>query len=355
MILCRKPGVGSYADLPRSSACRTGSGSILENQDGAKSLPIAVRATEAIRSDCAYMVPRLRSPGPGSNQGVQEGRFRYAIDNASGHRPHHGRDGDALEFRPRPVGRRGEELAYASFCNGHRPGTLRRLPVLHGGMQVRVGCPQRLRANTSAPDWRVGSFPKLTTSFYVSQCNHCDRPDLCAACPTGATYQDKTGIVRVNRDLLHWMWGLRRRLSLWRALRQCQDRQGWISATSAPAAWKTVCNQHVSLPARPTPRSLATWKIHRAKRSNLSIDKAQHRVETTQVAIGPNVYYAGKPEHTELLMAGFASPVAAHDCSGKNLGSLLNKFVFLAVGATFLGQAVAFFRQLSVGEKQFED
>ena len=29
---------------------------ILENQDGAKSLPIAVRATEGIRNDCAYMV-----------------------------------------------------------------------------------------------------------------------------------------------------------------------------------------------------------------------------------------------------------------------------------------------------------
>lgn len=29
---------------------------VLENHDGAKSLPIAVRATEAVRSDCAYMV-----------------------------------------------------------------------------------------------------------------------------------------------------------------------------------------------------------------------------------------------------------------------------------------------------------
>jgi len=29
--------------------------------------------------------------------------------------------------------------------------------------------------------------------------------------------------------------------------------------------------------------------------------------------------------------------------------------VYLAVGVTFLGQAVAFFHQLSTGEKQFEE
>jgi hypothetical protein len=33
---------------------------------------------------------------------------------------------------------------------------------------------------------------------------------------------------------------------------------------------------------------------------------------------------------------------------------LAKKVVFLAVATTFAGQAVAFFRQLSVGEKQFE-
>jgi hypothetical protein len=34
---------------------------------------------------------------------------------------------------------------------------------------------------------------------------------------------------------------------------------------------------------------------------------------------------------------------------------LAKKVVFLAVGATFLGQAGAFFRQLAVGEKQFDE
>ena len=47
----------------------------------------------------------------------------------------------------------------------------------------------------------TGTFPKLDSSFYVSQCNHCDRPSCVPACPTGATYQDQSGVVRVNREL----------------------------------------------------------------------------------------------------------------------------------------------------------
>lgn len=46
---------------------------ILENQDGAKSLPIAVRATEAIRSDCAYMVHGFGAQGQGLTKAYKKG------------------------------------------------------------------------------------------------------------------------------------------------------------------------------------------------------------------------------------------------------------------------------------------
>jgi hypothetical protein len=78
-------------------------------------------------------------------------------------------------------------------------------------------------------------------------------------------------------------------------------------------------------------------------------------METAEVAIGPNVYYKGKPAHTELALASFA-PHPPHTIAPARIWTaFLNKVVFLAIGATFLGQAVAFFRQLSSGEKQFED
>jgi hypothetical protein len=79
------------------------------------------------------------------------------------------------------------------------------------------------------------------------------------------------------------------------------------------------------------------------------------RMETANIAIGPNVYYAGKPEHAALALASFVPVSPRTIAPGKIWGSLLNKFLYLAVGATFLGQAVAFFHQLSTGEKQFEE
>ena len=79
------------------------------------------------------------------------------------------------------------------------------------------------------------------------------------------------------------------------------------------------------------------------------------RMETANVAIGPNVYYAGKPEHAELALASFAPAPPRTIAPARIWSSLLNKVVYLAVGATFLGQAVAFFHQLSKGEKQFEE
>jgi hypothetical protein len=78
-------------------------------------------------------------------------------------------------------------------------------------------------------------------------------------------------------------------------------------------------------------------------------------MESVDIAIGPNVYYKGKPEHAELALASFGPRPPRTIPPARIWSGFLNKVIFLAVGATFLGQAVAFFRQLSSGEKQFED
>jgi thiosulfate reductase/polysulfide reductase chain A len=46
---------------------------ILENHDGAKSLPIAIRATEAIRRDCAYMVHGFGTQACGLTKAYRKG------------------------------------------------------------------------------------------------------------------------------------------------------------------------------------------------------------------------------------------------------------------------------------------
>jgi tetrathionate reductase subunit B len=199
-----------------------------------------------------------------------------------------------------------------------------------------------------------GSFPALATVFHVSQCNHCDRPTCVPACPTGATYQDINGIVRVNRDLC---------IGCGSCVAACPYGARYINATTGRVDKCDFCASRLEKDLEPA--CVATCPAHAkvfgdledssSEVFTLAYRKGARRMETLTTAIGPNVYYKGKAEHTQLALASFGPQSARTIAPAKIWSSVLNKVVFLAVGATFLGQAVAFFRQLSVGEKQFED
>mgnify|MGYP003400011169 CR=1 FL=1 len=79
------------------------------------------------------------------------------------------------------------------------------------------------------------------------------------------------------------------------------------------------------------------------------------RVESAAIAVGPNVYYLGKPEHLDLVAASFPPQPARLVPAAKAWRSLVKPLVVAAVAATFLGQSVAFFSQLWNVEKDFED
>jgi hypothetical protein len=79
------------------------------------------------------------------------------------------------------------------------------------------------------------------------------------------------------------------------------------------------------------------------------------RMETSDIAIGPNVFYTGKSEHLEMAAASFGPIPPGTVAAARVWTKLAKKVVYLAVGATFLGQAGAFFHQLSVGEKQSDE
>ena len=74
-------------------------------------------------------------------------------------------------------------------------------------------------------------------------------------------------------------------------------------------------------------------------------------METGTIAVGPNVYYLGRPEHLELAMASFPPLPPRLLTAGQALGKLARPLVFGMVGAAFLGQAVAFFNQIRKGEE----
>jgi tetrathionate reductase subunit B len=79
------------------------------------------------------------------------------------------------------------------------------------------------------------------------------------------------------------------------------------------------------------------------------------RSESASLRIGPNVYYTGREEKLELELSSFLPGESKTVPAAWVWTALAKKFVYLAVGATFLGQAAAFFHQLSSGEKQFEE
>lgn len=200
----------------------------------------------------------------------------------------------------------------------------------------------------------TGTFPSLSTVFYVSQCNHCDRPSCVPACPSGATYQDEQGIVRVNRGLCIGCgacvaacpYGARYVDPQLGKVDKCDFCVGRISKGLGPACVATCPARAKVFGDLEDPSGAVFQYVYR---------QGAQRTESASVTIGPNVYYAARPEHLELLLASFAPQSPRTIPAARIWAAMLNKFVFLAVGATFLGQAVAFFRQLALGEKQFEE
>jgi tetrathionate reductase subunit B len=209
----------------------------------------------------------------------------------------------------------------------------------------------RTRVRNAGPS---GSYPDFKSAFFVAQCNHCDKPSCVPACPSGATYQDATGAVRINKDVC---------IGCGSCVAACPYDARYIDDKKGVADKCDFCASRVDKGLQPAcvdtcpanakhfgdledPQSAVAQFIYRGN---------AQRIETANVAIGPNVYYVGTPEHLELAAASFAPHQPEIVAAAKVWSAVAKKFVFLAVGATFAGQAVAFFRQLSVGEEQFDD
>ena len=128
-----------------------------------------------------------------------------------------------------------------------------------------------------------------------------------------------------------------------------------ISATSVRRGWSAANSRPASIHARLTPSTSETSKTRRASCSAPCTRSTPVVWRTRNAAVGPNVYYLGKPEHLDLVSATFGPRAPRLLRPAEVWRRMLKPLVLAAVGVTFLGQAVAFFYQLRTGEKDFEE
>jgi tetrathionate reductase subunit B len=198
-----------------------------------------------------------------------------------------------------------------------------------------------------------GIFPNLASSVYVSQCNHCDRPSCVPACPSGATYQSEDGVVQVNKDVCIGCgfcveacpYTARYLNPLTSKVDKCDFCSSRTARGREPACVKT-CTAHA--------KTFGDLEDSTSDVYHMVYHEGARQLQTADVAIGPRVYYLGKPEHIDLVLASFPPHMPRLLTAGQSWQRLLKPLVIAAVGATFLGQAVAFFVQLWKEEEDHE-
>lgn len=200
----------------------------------------------------------------------------------------------------------------------------------------------------------TGTFPKLSAGILVAQCAQCDEAPCLAPCPSGATFRDENGVVKVNRDVC---------IGCGFCVEACPYDARFINPVIKKVDKCDFCAPRVARGQEPA--CVATCTAHAKYFGDLEdrtsdvfrmvYTEGAHRRETAQVAVGPNVYYLGKPNQVQLVMDTFPPRPSRTPVAGTLWEKVAKPAVLGAVGLTFLGQAIAFFHQLGHGEKDHED
>lgn len=200
----------------------------------------------------------------------------------------------------------------------------------------------------------AGTFPALQSSVFVAQCNHCDRPPCLEACPSGATSQGADGIVRIDHTVCIGCgfcmeacpYDARFLNPLDKKVDKCDFCAARIERGQEPACVATCTASAKHFGDLEDPGSAVFRLVY---------EQGAQRIESTAVAVGPNVFYAGKPAQLALVQTSFPPRAPRLPVAGTSLSRVLKGLVLTMVGVTFAGQAVAFFNQLRTGEQDFED
>jgi tetrathionate reductase subunit B len=200
----------------------------------------------------------------------------------------------------------------------------------------------------------AGAFPRLRSSVFVAQCNHCDDAPCLEACPSGATTRDAAGVVHVDKDLC---------IGCGFCVPACPYDARFIDPVRRKADKCDFCAPRLARGEAPVCVSTCTaaakhfgdLEDRTSEVFRMVYAEGAARLETAAAPVGPNVYYLGKPEQIALVRESFPPHEPRLPAAGRAWAAVLKPLVLLAVGATFVGQAVAFFAQLAQGEDDVGD
>ena len=212
-------------------------------------------------------------------------------------------------------------------------------------------------------DWVIpigpeGRFPNhLESTFYVGLCNHCDTPTCVSACPTAATYKDTKGRVVVDHELCigcgycisSCPYDARYLHPKTKKVDKCDFCRDLIDAGAEQPACVQACIADARVFGDIEDRSSEIWQR--------VVYEGGRRLATETVDIGPNVYYLGDEHHVRQILNHY--PPIKEKMQLPRMAQIwsqwLRPLVAFVVGAAFLGQAIAFFYQLSKGEPPVEE
>jgi tetrathionate reductase subunit B len=211
-----------------------------------------------------------------------------------------------------------------------------------------------------------GDWPNLSRTFIPYNCMHCDNPPCTEVCVSGATYKDPTtGLVLVDQDAC---------IGCGYCVQACPYGVRYIDQKRGVVDKCNACVQRLEVGLQPACVATCVGKARLfgdlndpASEASIALSKAKSVTrldyESNGTDTDPNIYYLNLPETGAILASDTFSQVAQtslprpphYTIAEEGWKKVAIPLVAVAMGATFLAQAVFFTKQLLEGEKDLQD
>jgi tetrathionate reductase subunit B len=211
-----------------------------------------------------------------------------------------------------------------------------------------------------------GEWPSLSRIFVPYNCMHCDNPPCTQVCVSGATYKDSVnGLVLVDQEACIGCgycveacpYGVRYIDQKRGVVDKCNACVQRLEVGLQPACVATCVGKARMFGDLNDPTSEVSVTLRNAK-SVTRLDYEKDSIDTN-----PNIYYLNLAETQVILSSDPFGQVAQtvlprdpqYSFAEEGWKKVAIPLVTVAMGATFLAQAVFFTKQLVEGEKEFEE